>query len=117
MTDLTDAFDQTIVKKLAEVTGAHIDSETASAGTKNLKTLVETRNALVPEPEPIPDPVPETGWEKFKCGASRVWDNETTRVLIKAGGAFAGVAVVTYATIFKDHQVERQAIQQANQKM
>jgi hypothetical protein len=46
-----------------------------------------------------------------------VWDNETTRVLIKAGGAFAGVALVTWATVRRDHVLTREALSQANQRI
>jgi len=82
---------------------------------KNLKLYSECRPPK-PEPEPEPAVVPTTRWGKIKAGASCVWDNETTRTLIKAGGAFAGVAVVAYSTIHKDHVMERQALAQANQR-
>lgn len=92
-----------------------LTSDAATTAMKNLEIFSKCRPPA-PEPEPDPIPVPVTKWEKFKCATAGVWDNETTRVLIKAGGAFAGVAVVAYSTIHKDHVIERQAMAQANQK-
>lgn len=96
---------------------AHIDlaSDNATTAMKNLETFSKCRPPE-PTPEPESTPEPETVWEKTKFSVARVWDNETTRVLLKAGGAFAGVAVVAYSTIHKDHVLERQALAQANQR-
>lgn len=88
-------------------------SQEATTAIKNLKTFSESRPPTV-EPEPTPEPT--TVWGKLKLGTSRAWDNETTRIVIKAGGAFAGVALVTYSTIRRDSVLDRQAIAQANQR-
>lgn len=100
-----------LIEKSTDFTDIHSDE--ATAAIKNLKTFSECRP---PQPDPDPDPEPTTFWGQTKCAVARVWDNETTRVLIKAGGAFAGVAAVAYSTIHKDHVLERQALNQANQR-
>lgn len=92
-----------------------LESDEATTAMKNLKLFSECRPPA-PTPDSILEPVPTTAWEKFKHRTARIWDNETTRVLIKAGGAFAGVATVAYTTIHKDHVIERQAFTQANQR-
>ena len=116
MSDIQAFFDDHLREMIDKATeDIDLSSEEATTAMKNLKTFSECRPAA-PEPEPTPDPVPTTAWEKFKLGSSRVWDNETTRVFIKAGGAFAGVALVAYSTIHKDHVIERQALAQANQR-
>lgn len=116
MSDIQAHFDEHFKEMLDKATD-NIDLSTteATATIKNLKTFSECR-PCAPEPEPTPDPVPTTIWGKVKAGSAKVWDNETTRVFIKAGGAFAGVAVVAYSTIHKDHIIERQALAQANQR-
>lgn len=106
-----EVFDQFV----GEISSYDLATDEATTAIKNFETFSKCRPQPV-EPEPIPEPVPETAWEKFKCTTSRVWDNETTRVLIKAGGAFGGVVLVTWSTIHRDHVVERQALQQANQR-
>lgn len=103
-----DKFNDLVVNASA----LDIESDEATTAMKNLAVFSGCRP---PMPEPELNPEPTTSWDKFKLGASRVWDNETTRVLIKAGGAFAGVAAVVYTTIHKDHVIERQSIAQANQ--
>lgn len=108
-------YDVVLQDFLENVKDHDLSTEEATTAMKNLETFSKCRPPT-PEPEPIPDPVPTTVWGKVKAGTSRVWDNETTRVFIKAGGAFAGVAVVAYSTIKKDHVIERQALAQANQR-
>lgn len=116
MSDIYSHFDENLRELIDQVTdNIDLSSDEATAAMKNLKTFSECRPPK-PEPEPTPDPVPATRWGKVKAATSCVWDNETTRVLIKAGGAFAGVAVVAYSTIHKDHVMERQALAQANQR-
>jgi hypothetical protein len=92
-----------------------LESNEATTAIKNFETFSKSR-PHEPEPEPTPDPEPTTVRGKVGRAVARAWDNETTRVFIKAGGAFAGVAVVTYSTIKRDHVLERQAIDQANQR-
>lgn len=104
------------LSELIEQAAKHDLQDDATATVmKNLKTFSECRPPA-PDPEATPEPVPTTSWEKFKAGAAQVWDNETTRTLIKAGGALSGVVLVTWTTIYKDHVIERQAISQANQR-
>lgn len=110
-----ETYDEVLEQFLGEVRQFDLASDEATTAMKNLEVLSKCRPPA-PEPEPIPDPVPETAWGRFALGASRVLDNETTRTIIKAGGAFAGVALVTFSTIKRDHVVERQALQQANQR-
>ena len=106
-----DAAYVEFVEKIRQLPTLH--EEAATVAFKNLKTFSESRISTS-ESELTPEPT--TVWGKFKLGTSKVWDNETTRTLIKAGGALAGVALVTYSTIQRDHVVERQALAQANQR-
>jgi hypothetical protein len=114
MTDPTDAFNDKLVELIANVP-TDLESNEAATAMKNLETFSNVHKAL-PDPEPAPAPEPTTLLGKAGRVTARAWDNETTRVLIKAGGAFAGVAVVAYSTIKRDHVLERQAIDQANQR-
>ena len=114
MADPNEIYDAKFVE-LVQSLPSVLSDEAATTQVKNLETFSKSRPPT-PEPEPIPDPVPTTAWGKFKCGLSNVWDNETTRVLIKAGGAFAGVGLVVWSTVHRDHVVERTALQQANQR-
>lgn len=108
-----DTFNTRFTQLVEEASSLDLEDEKTTTAMKNLETFSKCRPPA-PEPEPIPEPVPTTAWGKFKHGASCAWDNETTRVFLKAGGAFAGVAVVAWSTIHKDRVLERQAIAQAN---
>jgi hypothetical protein len=115
MSDPIDLYDEVFQEMLSDVKSRELSENETAAAIKNLRVFSECRPpASAPEPEPTPEPT--TFWGKVKAGATGVWDNETTRVLIKAGGAFAGVAVVTWTTIHRDHVIERQAMSQANQR-
>jgi hypothetical protein len=110
-----ERFDAVFIQKVEQAADLDIMSEAATVAMKNIETLSKARPP-VPESAPDPEFVPTTTLEKVQATVGRIWDNETTRVLIKAGGAFAGVALVAYSTIHKDHVIERQAIAQANQR-
>jgi hypothetical protein len=85
-----------------------------TTAVKNLKLFSEV---TVPgRPKPSSPPEPTTLWEKTKKNVVRALDNETTRVLIKGLSSVAGVGIVAYATIRKDHVLERQALDQARQR-
>jgi hypothetical protein len=114
MSDPVTLYDEVYVAKLAQIKSIGINDDSATAAMKNLKTLSECRP---PTPE-VPDATPEptTVLEKLKVNLGSAWDNETTRVFIKASGAFAGVALVTWATIRRDHVFVRDALSQANQR-
>jgi len=114
MTTPSDALDAKILKLIDTVPDDVTNPSTTDA-VKALETLSKVHTALKPEPElPPTHVVPTTRRGKFVAGLRSAWDNETTRAVIKAGGAFAGVAYVTHATIKKDHILERQALAQAN---
>lgn len=116
MSDPTEAFEIVYCDMLADIHNTtDYASDTAKLMIENLAVLVKSRPEPI-EPEPTPDPVPETRWGRFKLGTARALDNETTRTLIKAGGSVAGVGLVAYATIRKDHVLERQALDQAHQQ-
>lgn len=114
MTDPTQAFNDKLVELIANVP-TDLESSEAAAAMKTLESFSNVHKAL-PDPEPVLPPEPTTLGGKAGRAIGRFWDNETTRALIKAGGAFAGVAVVAHATIKRDHVLERQAIDQANQR-
>lgn len=110
-----ELYDATFVDLVKRAATPDLVSNESTTAMKNLETFSKCRPpALEPEPETIPEPT--TFWGRTKAGTARAWDNETTRALIKAGGAFAGVGLVVYSTIHKDHVIERNAMSQANQR-
>jgi hypothetical protein len=115
MSDAVILYDEVYRNALTEVKSHDLSTDDATTAVKNLKTLSECRPPTSdPELEPVPEPTTVLG--KLKCSMRGVWDNETTRVLIKAGGAFAGVALVTWTTVHRDHVLTREALSQANQR-
>lgn len=114
MTTPSDLYDVKFIE-LIENLPTDIESNEATTAMHNLETFSKCRPPQ-PDPATIPAPEPTTVLGRVARAGARVWDNETTRVLIKAGGAFGGVALVAYSTIRRDHVLERQAIDQANQR-
>ncbi len=114
MTSPRELYDKKLVE-LIENVPTDLETDESTTAMRNLRTFSECRPPQV-EPEPEPPAVPTTAWEKMKAGIAAVWDNETTRTLIKTGGTFAGVALVAWSTIHRDHVIERQALAQANQR-
>lgn len=110
-----EAHDKIFVRFVEEISQRELDEESTLTAMKALTEFSKARPEA-PEPEPIPPVVLTTKWDKFKHGAASVWDNETTRVTIKAAGAFAGVVAVIYSTVHKERVLERQAMNQANQR-
>lgn len=108
-----EAFEEKFTSIVYNIDPADLSSDETTTAIKNLKTFAESRPPR-PEPDPIPEFVPTTTWEKVRHGTSAALDNETTRVLIKAAGAFAGVWLVVQTTIKRDHILEKQALGQAN---
>lgn len=104
-----------LVERASNVDPASNDATTAIANLEKFSKLKPPALAPAPPPAPVAPPEP-TKWDRFKCGLSAVWDNETTRVAIKAVGSLAGVGAVVYTTIHKDHVIERNALNQANQR-
>jgi hypothetical protein len=115
MDDTHELYDASFRKLVDDATNHPIESKEATDALKNLKIFSECRPPT-PEPQPESTPEPTTFWGKTRLGLARALDNETTRVFIKAGGAFAGVALIAYSTIHRDHVIERQALSQANQR-
>lgn len=111
-----ERFDETLMDFVDRIAKLDLSDEDATTAVRNLKTFSECRPPK-PEPEPEPITVPTTRMEKAMATAARVLDNETARTTIKAVGAFAGIALVAYATIHKDHVLERQALAQTTQRM
>lgn len=109
-----EAFDHTFTTMIVKAAAFDPETKEATTAFKNLETLRKCQPHVDDTPESTPEPT--TVWGKTKRAISSVWDNETTRVLIKASGAFAGVGVVTYATVKRDHVIEKQALAQANQR-
>jgi hypothetical protein len=108
MTDLPQLHDDKFASMIAAFP-ADITSEEAVRASKVLETFSKTR-PIDPEPEIPTHTVPTTRLGKIKAGIASAWDNETTRVALKAGLGFAGIAYVTHATVKKDHILEKQAI-------
>jgi len=115
MTKPSILYDDLFSKALIEAASHEIATDEATTAMKNLKTLSEAQPPA-PEPEPEPQKELNTVLDKVKDRLEWVWDNETTRVFIKAGGAFAGVALVTWTTVHRDHVLTREALSQANQR-
>lgn len=111
MEDPQTFFNETFEDLTRRVANEDITGDTFTAAVRNLKLFSD-----IAAPPCPPKPDPTTKWGKTKAGVGKVLDNETTRTLIKAGGAFAGVLTVTYATIKRDHVLERTALAQANQR-
>lgn len=115
MSNAVTLYNEVFCEALIEMKSHDLATDEATTAVKNLKVLSECRPPdSEPEPEPTPEPI--TVLDKVKVGLSGVWDNETTRVFIKAGGAFAGVALVTWTTVHRDHVMTREALSQANQR-
>lgn len=110
-----DEFDATLDDLLKRIVNEDITTNEFTTAAKNYQIVANARPADV-EPTPEPKPVPETAWGKVKAGASTVWESETTRAFIKAGGAFAGVALVVWSSVHRDHVLEKTALSQANQR-
>jgi hypothetical protein len=103
--------------ELIDETASHpVESKEFLEAAKNVEAFSKIR-AHLPEPEADLIPVtPLTRWGKLKAGMGAALDNETARTFIKAGGAFAGVALVVWSTVHRDHVMDKQAMQQANQR-
>ena len=115
MSSLNEIYDVHYLGMLRQATSLDPESDEATVALKNLETLSKCRPPKPPEPEPVACE-PQTMWQKVEAKLGRVWDNETTRTVIKAGGTFAGVALVVWSTVHKDKVIERQALAQANQR-
>lgn len=117
--NLREIYDARFVKLVEEFETIDVASDDFPKAVRNLRDFAELYNKLpttsTPPAEPTPLPEP-TLWERVKCVAANVYDSETTRVFLKAGGAFAGVWYVTHSTVKRDHVLERTAIAQANQR-
>lgn len=115
MSDPIDLYDEVFSEMLRDVKSRDLSEDATATAVKNFRVFSECRPPTpAPEPEAIPEPT--TFWGKLRCGAAGVLDNETTRTLIKAGGALAGIVVVTWTTVHRDHVIERTAMSQANQR-
>lgn len=111
-----ERFDETLMDFVDRLAGEDLTTKEATTAVRNLETFSKCRPPK-PTPPPEPEPVVDTTTlGKVKALAASVWDNETTRVLIKAGGAFASVALVAWSTIHRDHVLDRQSLAQANQR-
>lgn len=109
-------FDEIFEDKLDQFSKIDIASDDAVTAMSVLEKLSKLRPA--PEPEPVPEPVivEKTKMQKAQAWVGAVLDNETTRVAIKAAGAFGGVALVVWSTVKRDHVLQREAMTQANQR-
>lgn len=108
----SEAFETKFAELIEEAASHEIHTEDATVAIKNLETFSKCR----PEAAEVPEEVPTDKWGRIKYHAAKAWDNETTRVSIKAAGALAGTLAVVAATIRRDHVLERDALNQSNQK-
>lgn len=109
-------FDKVYDEVVVRASKYELSSDEATVAMKNLRVLSDCRPPTSePDPEVVPEPTTVLG--KLKASLNGVWDNETTRVFIKAGGAFAGVALVTWTTVHRDHVITREPLSQANQRI
>lgn len=115
MSDAETIVDEIVTEELTNLKQYDFSSKEATTAIQNIRDVATLPLPATTEPEPKPEP-PTTVWGKLKAGAAGVWDSETTRVLIKAGGAFAGVALVTWTTIHRDHVIQREAMSLATQR-
>ena len=113
MSDAAELHETVFCLALSDLKKHDFSTDEATTAVKNLKILSECL-PIQTESTPTPAPEPTKLWDRVKTGSTKIWDNETTRVLIKAGGAFAGVALVTWTTVQRDHVVTREALTQAN---
>lgn len=108
MTDTSELYDQKYRSILAKLPD-DLTSEESVTAMKAFETFTKSAPQQ-PEPEILPDPVPTTRWGKIRAGIAAAWDNETTRTVIKVAGPLAGVGVVTYASVNRDHVLERSSL-------
>jgi len=99
---------------VADIDPANFGSEVETQKIKDLKIFSEARPPAV-EPTPLPEPVPTTWYGKAWVGCKRVAAHDNFGILVKSGLAAASVLGVTYATVKRDHVVEKQSMAQANQ--
>jgi hypothetical protein len=104
-----ELYDVTYNTYVDQMSNLDVESDEAEKAAKTLKLLTESR------PTPIAEAEPTTKWGKFKRGCAKALDNETARVTIKALGSLGGVGLVVWTTVYRDHVLERQAMNQANQ--
>lgn len=117
MSQPLEVYDARLMQLIDEVASHDIHTKEFEQASKNLETYLRSRQ-LLPKPPPEPEPIcePQTRWERWGTRLAAFWDNETTRVLIKSGGALGGVILVVASTVKRDHVVQREALQQANQR-
>lgn len=109
-----ESYDKLFMHVADKASQYELSSDEATIAMKNLKIFSEARP---PESEPKPEIAqPTTVGGKILAGLKGAWNNETTQVFIKAGGAFAGVALVAWTTVHRDHVITRDALSQANQR-
>jgi hypothetical protein len=110
-----EIYDVKLAELIEEATAHPADSDEARKAMSTLKTFSECR-----PPAPIQElelePEPTTVWGKTKSLVARVYESETTRVVVKTFGSVASVGVVVYATVKRDHALDRNALNQANQQ-
>ena len=114
MTDPQEFYNESFEDLTRRVLNLDPATSDASTAFKNLKTFSEVTVPGRPKPPPTPEPTSRLG--KAKAAIVKALDNETTRVAIKSLAYVGGVMTVTYATIRKDHVLERQALDQARQR-
>lgn len=107
------SFNAAYAKLVAQVA----DGDPSDPATMNAAKILKTFSESTVPPTAAQTPTtPTTRWQKIRAQVGGVLDNETTRTVIKALGAFGGVAYVTRATVKRDHVLERTALAQANQR-
>lgn len=98
----------------------NIDPSESLDITKSKIELVSKFSDSLPDhlvPDTEVEPVPTTGLAKFWYGVKKGAKSENAGTAIKVVGGVLTTGMVIYATIVKDHNLERQAFQQMNQKL
>jgi DNA-binding transcriptional regulator PaaX len=102
-----ELHDEASAKMIEQIMNADLTTEEGAALVKNFRTFTESQPHR-PDPALDPDPVPTTWYGKTARKVGCALETETARTLIKAGAHLGGVALLVFATIKRDHVLERQ---------
>ena len=105
-------YDDTLNALVQDVAALPIDSPKAKDAYANLEKFYQS--VYLPHVEQT-DTIPLTRWGKAKKFTKDTFHSQTFQVVVKSGLAFGSTAAVIRATVRRDHQLEKTAMQQSNQ--